>query len=174
MDFYGRVKEAGNQLNWVTASEENNDYFRLMHSRNGNDFSEITRMDGNGTSTSIHEYDFIHENPKVGTNYYQLIQVDYDGTSSKSEIISLFNEKILPVVYPTPTKNKLHIHIDETSLAEEIIISIFDVNGKLVIQERIAQGENTLDLSELNVGHYFYDILEDGVKVMSGKVVKVD
>ena len=50
LSFTGRV-DPGNRLEWVTATEINNDYFSLERSRDGLEFSAIARVDGAGNSS---------------------------------------------------------------------------------------------------------------------------
>jgi len=48
-----------NELNWITASELNNDYFQIEKSLNGTEFNVIGRVGGNGTSYQLNEYAYI-------------------------------------------------------------------------------------------------------------------
>ena len=59
LTFDGEVQKEGNFLQWVTASETNNDYFTLLRSANGIDFEPIAKIEGNGTSSETHLYDFL-------------------------------------------------------------------------------------------------------------------
>lgn len=73
---------------WETASEFNNESFKLMHSEDGLNFNLLKIIAGAGTSNEIKSYKYIHQNPAFGVNYYKLIQTDYDGIESESPIIS--------------------------------------------------------------------------------------
>lgn len=69
-------------INWSTASEENNNYFTIERSENGNDFESIGQVIGAGNSTGRINYQFIDENaPPHLTVYYRIKQTDYDGMS---------------------------------------------------------------------------------------------
>ena len=74
------------QLDWVTASELNNDYFEILKSDNGVHFESIGRVSGVGTSQQSNRYSFT-DFDKKSSNYYKLKQVDYDGISTYSEVI---------------------------------------------------------------------------------------
>lgn len=76
-------------LTWVTASEVNNDYFEVQHSTDGVYFNVIGYVKGKGTTNELSTYNFTHDNPQIGVNYYKLRQVDLDGKSSYSDIRSL-------------------------------------------------------------------------------------
>lgn len=79
-----------NILEWTTMSESNNDYFILEHSQNGYDWSEITRIDGAGNSSSELNYSYVVEFENR-INYYRLTQVDFDGTYDVFDLISINN-----------------------------------------------------------------------------------
>ncbi|MEI8224101.1 MAG: hypothetical protein WCG20_03190 [bacterium] len=77
------------QLNWITASELNNDKFLVTRSDNGYSFEPIGEILGNGTSTQTHSYTYLDTNVLINqTYYYQLIQTDYDSHTEKSIIVS--------------------------------------------------------------------------------------
>ena len=59
----------------------------------------MTKVDGNGNSTFVNDYRYIHLDPTVGTNYYRLSQTDFDVTTQvnfmkdkKGEHFSFFIE----------------------------------------------------------------------------------
>ena len=76
------------QLSWRTASETNNNYFRVQR-RAAEAWRELQRVEGHGTTITPQEYEAIDPNPEAGTNYYRLKQVDYDGSYEYSEVISV-------------------------------------------------------------------------------------
>ncbi|MDH5398904.1 MAG: polymer-forming cytoskeletal protein [Cyclobacteriaceae bacterium] len=66
-------------LSWATYEEENFDYFSVERSPDGINFSEITRIKGNGWSQDIINYSFSDISPIYGRSYYRLKSVDFDG-----------------------------------------------------------------------------------------------
>ncbi len=87
--FTGKKQKDAIQLNWTTASEINNSHFEVLRSTDGEIFSAIAKINGNGNSDVVRNYSYTDQNPFAGTNYYQLNQVDLDGKSAKSEMISI-------------------------------------------------------------------------------------
>ena len=69
----------------VYESELNNDYFEVLRSNDGINWEQIAQVSGAGT-TKENNPTFTDEAPKQGENYYQLNQVDYDGSSQLSNI----------------------------------------------------------------------------------------
>ncbi|MDR1761301.1 MAG: T9SS type A sorting domain-containing protein, partial [Bacteroidales bacterium] len=77
-------------LTWETSSETNNEYFSLYQSYNGNDFTEIATINGAGTSSEIHTYEYYDNNTMPSSIiYYKLVQTDYNGAKTQSKIISV-------------------------------------------------------------------------------------
>ncbi len=76
-------------LKWITASETENDYFEVQHSINGTHWSVVGKVEGNGNSQIAQEYSFVHNEAVSGLNYYRLRQVDFDGSFSYSNIVSV-------------------------------------------------------------------------------------
>lgn len=86
--FEGINKDEYIELNWVTATELNNDYFVLERSLNGIDWEEVKRVSGSGTTNTPTHYqynDYYYVKGKI--NYYKLSQVDYNGETETFNII---------------------------------------------------------------------------------------
>lgn len=89
LSFKGINYNSYNELTWTTYSEINNDYFTIESSDNDN-FSEVSKINGSGNSSSIINYKFIDYNPKT---YYRLKQTDYNGDYTYSDIIHISNDE---------------------------------------------------------------------------------
>ena len=76
-------------LEWEVASQVNNDYYTILKSSDGFSWSELTRIEGAGTTNSVIKYNTKDENPRRGWNYYKLKQTDYDGQWEEFEIVSV-------------------------------------------------------------------------------------
>jgi len=77
--FAANVNENNVTLNWVTASEINNQGFNVERNA-GNGFEKIGFVAGFGTTTETHSYTYNDNSLQEGTYTYRLKQVDYDGT----------------------------------------------------------------------------------------------
>jgi hypothetical protein len=77
------------RVEWITATEINNDKFEVLRSEDGLNFIKVGEVKGNGTTIDVHSYAFNDKNvlPNI-TYYYRLNQVDYDGASQLSNIVS--------------------------------------------------------------------------------------
>ena len=88
-----------NIINWVTASERDNDYFTIEHSVDGETWNTITKVDGSGDSTGGNMYEVIHSSYLDGFNYYRLSQTDYDGKTEVFQPIVIDNRVNLEEIY---------------------------------------------------------------------------
>ena len=108
--FNGKHDQGHNILTWQTATELNNDYFQVEHSFDGRYFESIGSVLGQGTSSTQHNYQFVHKNVKDGIHYYRLKQVDYDGQFEYSKIISIDFSNDGIIFLPNPTSGLVQIN----------------------------------------------------------------
>lgn len=152
-------------LEWQTASELQNEKFEIEESQDGREFQKIGEVEGRGTTHELQDYTFEVKKPRYGISYYRLKQIDFDGQFEYSKVLSVNfkgeNEEV-GEFYPNPSKSGM-VYLDYVSKTdEEIIVSVFDITGKLVINQiqQISSGDNNLrfDFSDLNMGIYMVKI----------------
>lgn len=147
-EFRADKQEESVLLSWETASEINNKGFQIEHSNNGEDFKNIGWMEGAGNSSEVQRYQFMDESPSPGRNYYRLFQIDFDGTSSYSDIKTVFFESYFDFdIYPNPAKGFVYVDLF-TEETQNVTINIFDFNGQLALTKNstVAEGTSTLDI----------------------------
>lgn len=138
------------QLNWSTAQEINNDYFEIQRSATGQDFKVLDRVAGHGNSSHTISYTAIDESPLAGTSYYRLVQYDFDGQKSISEIETIHRKPSSPLdLYPTAVQDLLYYNT-----SEETTLYVFDNLGRPMLTHA-AHGAGHLDMSNLPAGLYF-------------------
>lgn len=152
-DFEIENKNEKVVLKWTTLSEVNNSHFIVAHSTDGKRFNEIGKIDGNGNSSAEIHYDYIHENPVNGVNYYQLTQVDFDGRSESFEVkwVKVGNGNNIKI-YPFHVNNDLFI-----DGVKDGTIMIYNALGSLVYSQK---ADKRIDISGLPSGIYMVRINE--------------
>ncbi len=70
------------EILWSTGSEINSDYFTVLYSENGINFTPLTNINAQGNSFEVVNYSY----PITNKGYYKLTQTDYDGTTEKFNI----------------------------------------------------------------------------------------
>lgn len=159
LSFNGAKEKEGNFLSWSTASEINNDHFELERSYDGNSFESVYSIEGKGTTTSISNYAFYDNTSEKGLVYYRLKQVDYDGKTTYSKIISLQDEqKIFVTKF---SENSLNVSGENLSAIE-----LYDLNGKLIASQLLNKQSSIQTIS------FDYSILSGSiylVRVIGGE-----
>jgi hypothetical protein len=171
--FTGKAVDKSVLLNWETASESNNEYFEVLKSSNGKSFTAIGTVKGSGTATSAKSYSLVDNNPAAGTNYYQLVQYDFDGKSSKSDVIpvnsSIANSSL--TVYAAASSVNVSIN---SANATDGTLKIFDITGKKLNETKLSltKGFNTLSLPlTLNSGIHVINFITSA-EVINSKFIK--
>jgi hypothetical protein len=89
VEFRGEVIGERVKLSWTTATETNSDRFEIERSTDAVNFEFVARADGAGNSSTPSSYEVWDSNPYFGKSYYRLVQFDYDGTATFSDVISV-------------------------------------------------------------------------------------
>jgi hypothetical protein len=165
VDFSGKAIGKNIELQWHTASEVNHSHFEILHSLDGNEFRKIGKVeDAAYESSSLKQYDFVFDAPKVGGNYFRLDQVDLDGSINRSNIIYIsyngFEQQIF--IYPNPAQEKIRVVLDKDNFFNNVWIQIIDGQGKIVLDQQMdAINLYSVDISSLENGMYFLRIFSN-------------
>ncbi|GLR19643.1 T9SS type A sorting domain-containing protein [Portibacter lacus] len=164
-------------LNWSTASEINNDYFSIEKSTDNKEFYVIGKVNGNGTNSSLKEYDFVDRQPVQGENYYRLKQIDFNGDFEYSDVKVVDferNHRDVKVV-PNPVSDILTVHFGKKSRQNDTDVLIYTMNGKFIkmVSVDYDQASKQINIQDLASGNYYLKIV-DGQNVMTKNFVKMD
>jgi hypothetical protein len=123
------------KLEWTTLSETNNYGFEIECSSNGEKFVKIVFIQGYGTTNKPQEYSFTDNKLESGIYYYRLKQVDYDGTISYSNILSVNigvpKEFNLNQNYPNQFNAITNIKY-ELPIETQLTIEIYNILGQRI------------------------------------------
>lgn len=181
--FTGQKDGTVNVLSWATANELNNTGFELQRSADGINFTALafvkTKAD-NGNSTTVLTYQFTDDKPLAGTNYYRLKQIDKDGKSALSKIVTLKGDRVTKLtlvnLYPNPAKASVNVNIASPK-NDRVSLMVTDLTGRVMLQQpvQIVTGENLLPLNiqTLAQGIYLIKVLcNDGCETTVKRFVK--
>lgn len=138
-NFGGTIKNNQAYLNWSTAVENNNKGFYVERSKDSRSFESVGFVQGAGNSSHITNYSYTDVSLKdinVSTTYYRLKQVDADGTSAYSNVISLNLENIQNAgklkLYPNPVKNAATVELSLEN-ASNVKAQLISRDGKVLL-----------------------------------------
>lgn len=148
-------------IEWTTATEKNNDFFVLERSYDAVNFKEIARIAGTGNSIEPISYAYTDFGVRNGDNYYRLVQFDYDGTSTASEIIvaNCLGTDGEPEVlaYPNPFGDDITLRFENFGNIQATV-EVYDMLGRMVHTQKVNCSQNdyevVLRLAGLSDGTY--------------------
>ena len=172
------------ELTWKTATETNNDYFKIEKSTDGINYETIGTVDGKGNSSTPTVYTFTDRSPSLD-NYYRLKQVDISGiVSTSSQLIirsDCFDDGAVNTidVFPNPVHDKGSIKFYNTNLGDtQVELNIADALGRTVHTEMLPvnDGPNILHFNTSNLipGTYYVQLKGNNWLSGSAKIVKMD
>jgi Secretion system C-terminal sorting domain len=165
LSFKAVNKGVSNLLTWETASEITNAGFEVQRRGEQGEWAVLGFVKGNGAPSV---YNFTDNNP-LSISYYRLRQVDHDGKSELSNIVSVTKERKLNVqIYPNPTAGRVSIKLATEANAD---ITVYNLVGQVVMANEKITTVGEIDLSGLARGTYIVEIKSEGV-VARQKIVK--
>jgi hypothetical protein len=152
ISFDGQCNNSEVELNWVTASETNNDYFTIQKSSDGISFINVGNINGAGNS-NIYEYYSYNDEPYANniTTYYRLKQTDFNGNYTFSKIIytdCIGDASTLDSYHLYATDEKKIVIQLNTNTVANAFIKVYDLSGKEIAI--LLNGEN------IDIGFHTY------------------
>ncbi len=153
LSFQGVALQGANELNWATASEQNNSHFIIERSRDGLNFEDIGSINGQINSVEEQLYTFLDRQPLSGTNYYKLRQIDLDHQASSSEIIKVNRDDFSQEASYYLNNGKIET-IFYSSKASIGSFKLYTLNGQLVKENQIKLDKGYNKFSIDNIQHF--------------------
>ena len=148
LGFEARESEEVIYISWVTASEENNDVFRLYKGTSPSEMRLFKEINGSGTTQQVSSYqvrDYLATDSRL---FYRLTQVDFDGRARFVGMVELILEEstdqvnITVLSNPVKTGELVQLQIDNFTEHPDtdISITVIDMKGNRVLEEIYASG----------------------------------
>ncbi|MFN8153073.1 MAG: hypothetical protein U0Y08_02145 [Bacteroidia bacterium] len=166
VSFNGRAFSDNNMLEWECLTEKNNDFFILEKSPDGKEFLPIATLKGAGTSHEPTFYSFRDYEIGSPVTYYRLRQVDFNGTATLSDWISVKRDGSRSfTILSNPASQYLTVEFPDKMNLERVII--FDFTGKSILEFPVNEELfiKKLDVSQIAEGCYLLCIYEMGNSV---------
>ncbi len=171
----------GHKIDWKTSSELNVNYFMVERSVNGaNNFEIISsKIKANNNFHTQNSYNFVDANvAEIGEYVYRINQVDFDGTKTYSNQVSLSNvaQSASIAIFPNPTADELNISLsleEETSVETKILNMVGQEISTFTKSKTYGEGSHTITIKLGNLPNGIYQVLVayDGKKMVK-EIVK--
>ncbi|MGY0391424.1 LamG-like jellyroll fold domain-containing protein [Bizionia sp. KMM 8389] len=127
---------------------------------------------------------------KDGDNYHDLRTSNYIATVGIGETIGRFDivfsdlenlsvtdfETSEFAMYPNPAKDQVTIKLPQAMLMDNLVVGIYDMQGRLIAKQNITTSETKIELSKMQVlssGMYLVKITENNTVLMTEKLIKI-
>lgn len=159
--FMAKEEDDDVQLTWKNCRDEPVKTFSVQRSDDGSHFSSIYTC-----GAGLDSYNYADKQAEAGNNFYRLKveftngYVDY---SPVSLIVSRSNTLFVSRVLDANGALKFKVH---SKTDQSVVITVYNVQGAVIDNERrnIAQGQTSVTLNNLNVGHGMYYLKCTAVK----------
>lgn len=163
VSFRGRVINREIKLNWLLASQEN--LKEIVIIKNSFEYAAIKNTDETQQAWS-----WTDDTPASGVNYYQLKFIDYDGTSSFSDIISV--EFRSNNIKHFQRSGDTHIFKSDSEGTFDYYVSVFSSNGREVMQRQWqGQKQDELEIIFNDVPGFYIVSMLNAYEMYSFKIV---
>lgn len=161
-------------VEWATATETNVSGYFVEWSVDGETFNQLGFVAAKNRATT---YEFTHQKPLAGRNYYRIQQVDLDRSIdySKTLVVNIesdINSTSL-LVYPNPSTGTIQLELPTTfDLSQSNQVNIYNRLGQLVLQTQLST-DSQVDLAPFANGTYHIEVIQNALRSV-GQVVKIN
>ncbi len=162
-------------LDWNTQLEINFSHFTIQRSVDGANWSAIGTVQAKGNSAVQTGYSFSDEQPLAGTNYYRLVLVNLDGTSTYSDVKVLQLAAIARIsFFPNPAHDYVNVSLDGVT-GSQVTILLTSISGRLMQERTAVTGSGTVvtfPIQNIAAGMYVLTVVNaDGTRESSPMLI---
>ncbi len=159
LSFSGQASGDRVTLQWEIGDPGQNDHFDVEHSTDAENFVTIgTIPEKNNLMAALGNllFTYVDGNPAGGINYYRIEQVDIDGASTWSKLVSI--DMRSPFSGMNLLSNPIHASLVLRNPGQEMIgdMEVLDPAGRVLLRQSIRSRNTTvtLDAAKLPAGYY--------------------
>ncbi len=158
--FINTIQQA--TVQWKV-QETNVFYYQIQQSKDGINFSTIGAINSRGDGEN--EYTFTETGIITGSLFYRILQKDFDGKISYSNIVKLdVKEKNNIVLYPTPASDEVFVNVPLQMVGSTA--TLFDEVGKQITVVKISTTHTMVSLTNLPSGLYYLKFINGNSKAI--------
>lgn len=165
--FSGYQQENSNLLNWKVSCQNSEPVFDIQRSGNGVNYYSIgSAIATNGCNKTFNYKD---KQPLPGNNYYRIKITDNGAEHYTRSILLQMDKALVTTLNPNVISKGGSIQV---SLVEmEGILRVMDATGRLVYNQILTKGVQSITLPIKESGAYFYNIQNHQGKLITGKLI---
>jgi len=130
-------------IKWTSSNEQGIIKYTVQRSKDSRNFSDITTLSGNGSSSNT--YSYTDRSIQEGIVYYRIKITEITGSISFSETALVKNQKNLALsIYPNPADNDFKVTIPGQFLPAKVIL--YNSIGSIIYSTNATQ--STLSINE--------------------------
>lgn len=169
LSFKADSLECEAKITFKTGRENNISKFQLQHSIDGLTYTTIATFSPKGDNS---EYEYFHNTPISGKNYYRIIFIEPSGDYRVSNVVtttvSCDKEETPIVLYPNPAVDNINF----SGLSGQSEIRVINMHGRVMSAITATSNIATLDISGLPAATYIAQIIDAKQKITNIKFVK--
>jgi predicted esterase len=158
-------------VSWTTAMEENNRYFIVQRSTDGQEFTNIDTTAPAGRSGGGASYSYTDNNASAGANFYRLVQVDLDGNATYFDVlkvsVSLSSRNAYFRISPNPAKGPVYLEM-ANAVTGTLQVNLSDIQGRTLrtwnFNKQGLSWTQSIDPGNLPSGIYIINIYGNSYK----------
>lgn len=142
-------------LSWITNNEIDTKVFNIEQSIDGVNFNYIASVSAKNQSTN--SYNFRTNTLSNALTYFRLKMIDINGKFTYSSIVKIKSNAIINSdisVFPNPAKKRINLSVRNIVQNEQA--TLFNCQGAIVKKIILQQGLQTIDISNLSNGLYYF------------------
>ena len=179
-EFTAKWQASDAVLHWQTSLESNTATFELLRSYDGVTFNSIHTEAAAGQSSSARNYQYTDPNignflpAGVTSVYYRLKTIDIDGKFTFSGIVFLRTDRANTssyAIYPNPARDIITISSSGSATNGRGMITLFDMGGRLLVQQKIIANHQQVSVAALPGGTYFLQLSSSGNILYTQKII---
>ena len=166
------------RVEWIVEDQSEVMIYTIEHSVDGINFDPVGLIvDEMMNQDGMDYYEYIHEEPKQGRNYYRVKVTDNAGDIGYSQIVEaiIYGESKLMLIYPNPVQDQMVIELFETY--EGVVeIRLISLEGKVLNRIKVPTDTKRIPMAMSNypAGTYMIQVRYDQLDVKTFKVIKQD
>jgi len=157
------------KLMWTTTREVNHDRFIVERSGDGENFEPMEVIHGQGDSEIERDYEIYDYQPLEGQSFYRLQQVDQDGSTTYTEVLSVRRDKAFHFIgaVPNPAQAGQQVRIEyDLNQAAKVELTICNLMGQVlhhrVYDQNAGYQRSVVNTDNWTSGAYLVKLTVDG------------